>query len=291
MNAPQRLVVAVAAGVLAVASVAMFAAAFAPPRRRPPRPRATRPPVEPATVAAAVMASLAVLVVTRWPVAAAATGALVLVWSSLFQSVAATRERRRVAAIAKWLEDLRDLQRGSNLDLPQALDRSAVRAPKDIAGELARFVDRTRHHTPFDEAFLGLAADIDHPTSDMAIAAMLFAHGHASGSVLYDTFEGLAASARDELTARDQIDRLRTRFESSMRRMLAILAALIAYLLVASGDTLDEYNTPAGQLYLIVPIAMWAVALWWLRRLSRYERTGRYLDYDAVSAHTSEVQR
>ena len=108
---------------------------------------------------------------------------------------------------------------------------------------------------PFDEALLALAADLDHPTSDMAIAAMLFAYGHASGSTLYDTFEELAATARDELTARDQIDRLRARFESSMRRMLVILAALIAYLLIASGDTLDEYDTPAGQVYLVVPIA------------------------------------
>ena len=162
-----------------------------------------------------------------------------------------------------------------------------MRAPREIAVELERFTERVRHHMPFDEALLALAADLDHPTSDMAIAAMLFAHGHASGSVLYDTFEELAATARDELTARDQIDRLRARFESSMRRMLAILAALIVYLLVASGDTLDEYRTPEGQVYLIVPIAIWATALWWLRRLSRYERLGRYLDYEAVSANAA----
>ncbi len=223
------------------------------------------------------------LVITRWPVAAAATAALVVVWSSLFQSTAATGERRRVAAIGKWLEDLRDLQRGSNLDLPQALDRSATRAPRNITTELSRFADRVRHHTPLEVALLALAAELDHPTSDMAIAAMIFAHGHASGSVLHDTFEELARTARDELTARDQIDRLRVRFESSMRRMLVILAALIGYLLIASRDTLEEYDTAAGQTWLVVPIGIWAIALWWLRRLSRYERGGRYLDYQAVS--------
>jgi hypothetical protein len=116
----------------------------------------------------------------------------------------------------------------------------------------------------------------------MAIAAMIFAHGHASGSVLHDTFEELARSARDELTARDQIDRLRVRFESSMRRMLVILAGLIGYLLIASPDTLAEYDTVAGQAWLVVPIGIWALALWWLRRLSRYERGARSLDYHAV---------
>jgi len=234
-------------------------------------------------------AAVVVLAVTRWVVAALAAAALVAVWSSLFQSVGATAERRRVAAIAKWLEDLRDLQRGSNLDLPQALDRAALRAPKDIDNELARFVDRVRHHTPIDRALLELAADLDHPISDLAIASMLFAYGHASGSTLYDTFEELASTARDELTARDQIDRVRVRFESSMRRMIVILVALIAYLLIASNDTVAEYSTPQGQAWLIVPVGIWGFALWWLRQLSRYRRGTRYLDYDAVAAQSAAV--
>lgn len=284
MNAATRVLVAGLAAALAVGGVALFVTAWRPPRPKARRaPRTHRSSVGTTTIAVAAAAGIGVLVVTRWVVAAVATAVLVLVWSGLFQSVGATRERQRVDAIAKWLEDLRDLQRGSNLDLVQALDRSALRAPKEIAPELARFTDRVRHHMPFDEALVALASDLDHPTSDMAIAALLFAHGHASGSVLYGTFEELALTARDELTARDQIDRLRARFESSMRRMLAILAALIAYLLIAAGDTLDEYSTAAGQVYLIVPIAIWATALWWLRQLSRYQRLGRYLDYDAVS--------
>jgi hypothetical protein len=287
-----RVAVGLAAGVLSVAAVVAAVMAFRTPStlRPTPVPRIRRRvTASPATVVTAVVAGVLVMVVTRWLVAAVAAAGLVVVWSGLFQSSVATAERRRVAAIAKWLEDLRDLQRGSNLDLPQALDRSALRAPRDIEAELGRFVDRIRHHSPLDEALLALAVELDHPTSDMAIAAMLFAYGHASGSTLYDTFEELAVSARDELAARDQIDRLRTRFESAMRRMLVILAALIAYLLVASGETLAEYDTPTGQAYLVVPIGIWAFALWWLRSLSRYRRGGRYLDYSAVSAQTSEV--
>ena len=243
--------------------------------------------IEPATAGVAVVAFVVMLVITRWVVVAAAAAGLAVVWSNLFQSAAATADRRRVAAIAKWLEDLRDLQRGSNLDLPQALDRAALRAPRDIETELARFVDRVRHHTPMDRALLALAADLDHPVSDLAIASMLFAYGHASGSTLYDTFEELAATARDELTARDQIDRVRLRFESSMRRMIVILVVLIGYLLIGSRETVAEYSTPTGQAYLVFPSAIWGLALWWLRRLSRYRRGARYLDYDAVAAQSA----
>ena len=287
MTAPQRFLFAAVVAALVVATAGSAAAAFRPPRPRRVAGRRSRTQVAPATAGAALAAGVVVLVGTRWVVAALAAAGLVVVWSSLFQSVGATVERRRVAAIAKWLEDLRDLQRGSNLDLPQALDRAALRAPKDLENELARFVDRVRHHTPIDRALLELAADLDHPISDLAIAAMLFAYGHASGSTLYDTFEELASTARDELTARDQIDRVRVRFESSMRRMLVILVALIAYLLIASRDTVAEYSTPAGQMYLIVPVTIWGFALWWLRRLSRYRRGARHLDYDLVAAQSS----
>ena len=125
----------------------------------------------------------------------------------------------------------------------------------------------------------------------MAIAAMLFAHGHASGSVLYDTFEELAATARDELSARDQIDRLRARFESSMRRMLVILAALVGYLLVASARRWRSTTPRPGR------------PTWWCRSGSGRWRCGgcaacpatsargRYLDYQAVSARAAEGSR
>ena len=36
-------------------------------------------------------------------------------------------------------------------------------------------------------------------------------------------------------------------------------------------------SDPAGQVWLVIPISVWALALWWLRRLSRYEQPARYL--------------
>ncbi|MBA3286405.1 MAG: hypothetical protein H0U21_00065 [Acidimicrobiia bacterium] len=283
MSSPLRLLLTVLAGAGIATAIWCAAAAFSPPTSRPPRHRSSgRVRVDTRTVGLGLAAAMLVLVITRWPVAALAALVLVIGWPQLFQSVGATRERRRIDAMAKWLEDLRDLQRGSNLDLPQALDRSASRAPKEIAVELQRFGDRVRHHVTVDDALLGLADDLDHPVADNAVAAMLFAYGHASGSELYETFEQLAASARDELVARDRIDRMRQAFERSMRRMLAILAVLIAYLLVVSRDTLAEYETPTGQAYLVVPIAIWTGSLLWLRRLSRYDRTARFLDRDAL---------
>lgn len=233
--------------------------------------------------AAAVAAGVAVLLVTRWPIAAAAVAVLVVGWRYLFAAHTATRARRRLDGIAKWLEDLRDLQQGSNLDLVETLVQASSRAPKVIEPELIAFAARVSHHVALPDALCELADELDHPVADTAVAAMVFASGHASGSALYETFAQLASTARDELTARDRIDRMRLDFERSMRRMLVILAALIAYMVLVAGETLSPYRSPAGQAWMVVPIVMWAGSLLWLRRLSRYERGGRFVSRDRLA--------
>lgn len=271
---------AVAAGGVVLA----IGEAFSPPR--PKRPTRRRAPIDTRWFTAAVIAFIVTLAITRWPIAAIGASALVAGWPTLFPSDA-TQQRQRLEGIAKWLEDLRDLQQGSNLDLIETLDQASIRAPKTIATELAAFSSRTGHHTPLGEALIGLADDLDHPVADSAIAAMLFASGDASGSSLHTTFAMLADTARDELVARDRIDRMRLNFQRSMRRMLVILAALIGYMFVVTGETLDPYSKPLGQMWLVIPICLWGLSLLWLRRLSRYERVGRYISRTAISEATA----
>ena len=199
-----------------------------------------------------------------------------------YVGAAATKDRRRLDGIAKWLEDLRDLQLGSNLDLVEALTESAKRAPATIEPELSRLASRLGHHMPLTDALVQLADELDHPVADTAVASMVFAAGHASGSALQDTFAQLAVTAREELIARDRIDRLRANFERSMRRMLVILAGLLAYMVVVATDTVEPYRSVVGQVWLLIPIGIWASSLVWLRRLSRYERTGRFVTRSAL---------
>src|SRR5438128_1548099 len=85
-------------------------------RPRPAIVRATAMPAElRARTAAAVAAGLAVLVATRWPVAAAAAAALGWFARDLFGGrVAREREAARVEAIASWTEMLRDTMSGAH---------------------------------------------------------------------------------------------------------------------------------------------------------------------------------
>ncbi len=280
MTGTTRLLIALLAALTTGGAVVALGQAFSPPRPRSTRPQRAR--IDSTWFTAAAIVTVVVVVLTRWPIAALGTGALVAGWPALFPSDA-VQQRQRLEGIAKWLEDLRDLQQGSNLDLIETLDQASIRAPKTIATELAAFSSRTGHHTPLPEALIELADDLDHPVADTAIAAMLFATGDASGSSLHTTFSMLADTARDELVARDRIDRMRLNFQRSMRRMLVILAALITYMFVVTGETLDPYSEPLGQIWLVIPVALWALSLMWLRRLSRYERVGRYISRRAVT--------
>ncbi|MEY4176260.1 MAG: hypothetical protein RI900_3425 [Actinomycetota bacterium] len=221
-------------------------------------------------------AGFVALLATRWLFLSLMAGALVVFWGRLVHDDRADHERRRVEAIARWLEDLRDTLRGSSMAAEHALEHVAQRPPDAIAEPLARFVQRRRQGFRTDEALTLLADDLAHPTSDAAIAAMLLVVGGSAGAGrLYSTVDALAAAARDELAARERIDRTRAVYQSSMKRLLVIGALLVAYLRFGGGDLLTPYDTPVGQVVLLFPLGMWLGCILWLRSMCRYDLPAR----------------
>lgn len=223
-------------------------------------------------VVAATLVGFAVLLGTGWFLLALVAGAMVAWWGRLLHDESADEERRRVEGIAKWLEDLRDTLRGSSVGAEEALEQVAGRPPDAIAQPLRNFVHRRRQGFRTDDALQDLADDLAHPISDAALAAIRLVVGGAAGAGrLYGTAHALAAAARDEVTARERIDRTRAVYRHSMQRLVVIGSLLVAYLRVAGGDLLQPYGTAVGQVVLALPLAMWIGCVWWLRSLCRYE--------------------
>ncbi len=231
----------------------------------------------------AIVVGFAVLLGTGWILLALVAGAMVAFWGRLLRDDRADEERRRVEGIAKWLEDLRDTLRGSSIGAEDALEQVAGRPPDAIAAPLRNFVHRRRQGFRTDDALRDLADELAHPTSDAAIAAIRLVVGGAAGAGrLYGTVQALASAARDEVTARERIDRTRAVYQHSMQRLVVIGSLLIAYLRVAGGDLLQPYGTPVGQVVLALPLAMWIGCVMWLRSLCRYDLPGRGRAVDAV---------
>ena len=225
----------------------------------------------------AVVAGGGVLLLTRWPIAAVVVGAFVLSWRWLFATSETKAERAKVEAIAQWLEDLGDVVRRSSVAIEHAVELVAEDSSGVLADPMARFALRRRQGVRLPEALAGLADDIAHPTADAAVAAIvLVVGGAAGGGRIYDTLDELSAAARDEMRARDEIDRTRRIFQRAMRRLVTLTVLFVAGLAVFASDLLSPYRTVSGQIWLLIPCAMWATCLVWLRRLTRYDLGTRY---------------
>lgn len=221
-------------------------------------------------IAAGIAVGFVTLLATQWVLLALAGATLTIGWGRLLRDRRAEEERRRVEAIAKWLEDLRDTLRGSSVGAEEALEQVALRPPDAIREPMAIFLARLRQGFRTEDALLDLADALDHPIADAAVAAIrLVVGGTAGAGRLYRTVNALAAAARDEVTARERVDRTRAVYQASMKRLVVIAVALIAYLRFASGDLLDPYSTATGQVVLLLPLAMWGGCVLWLRSLCR----------------------
>ena len=258
-------------GVAAVAAVRSLA-----PAPVPAVPSASTPGVfaglDRRRLVAAAVAGFVVLLSFRWLMLAVVAAALVALWGRLVNDTRADDERRRIEAVAVWLEHLRDTLRGSSMAAEHALEHVARRPPPAIAGPMEAFVQRRRRGLRTEEALTMLADDLAHPTADAAIAALLLVVSGSTGAGrLYRTVDSLAGAARDEVAARERVDRTRAVYRSSMKRLIVIGALLVAYLRFAAGDLLRPYDTPVGQLLLVLPLGMWAGCVLWLRSMCRYD--------------------
>jgi len=288
-NAVPPTAVAILVCVLLLVALAAGLRAVAPP----PSPEATAAKASTPSVlsgisgqrvAVGIAAGFLTLLATRWLLLAVFVGGLVVFWGRLLRDTRADDERRRVQGIAKWLEDLRDTLRGSSMGAEEALEQVALRPPDAIGAALRTFAQRRRQGFRTEDALADMAEELAHPTSDAAIAAIrLVVGGSTSAGRLYGTVHALAVAARDEVTARERIDRTRAIYQSSMKRLVIIGGLLVAYLKVAGGDLLRPYDNAVGQVVLLFPLAMWLGCIFWLRSLCRYQLPQRYRMMDAAT--------
>ena len=222
------------------------------------------------TPRAAATAGAAVLVgaVTRWPVAALAAAALVWWWPALMGGgIVAQSAIDRLEALAGWTESLKDTIAGA-VGLEEAIPASAVAAAAPIQPQVAALVERLRSREPLPVALGHFAADLDDPSADLVVAALVL-NAQLRGPGLRATLEALAASARDELDLRRRIEASRRALRTGVRIIVGVTVGFVAVLASLDSGYLDPYDTAVGQVVLGVVTAVFAAAFWWLRSLSQ----------------------
>jgi Flp pilus assembly protein TadB len=278
MYAPDVLL-AIAAGALTGGGLLLLALAVRglPARSGPPkRSREELVKTLSTRTALAVIVGLAVLVVTRWPIAAAGTGVLVLAWNGL--AGGAAEERRsmaRLEALAAWTESLRDTIAGA-VGLEQAIPASLRASSPVLQQPLRTLVDRMHTRVPLPDALRRFADDLDDPSADLVIAALIL-NARLRGPGLRDMLGALANSARAELDMRRRVEADRRATRRSVRIVVGVSVGTAIGLAVFNHSYVEPYDDLLGQLVLCLVIALYGAGFLWLRRLAKYEMPSRFL--------------
>ena len=244
------------------------------------RPAERRRPVLPSPhalglVTGALVAGLAAYALSGW-----LAGALLVVGGVVaaprFWAGRADHQREvaRVEAIAAWTEMLRDTIAGAAA-LEQAIAATGPLAPAPIAEPVARLALHLDIE-PLPVALRRFADDVDHPTCDFVVAALVIA-AEKEARELGPLLGQLATCARDEAKMRTRIwiDRAKTR--TSVKVIAGCVLLFAAGLLIFSRSYLEPYDTGVGQVVLLVIGATFAASLVAMDRMARIEVPERFV--------------
>ncbi|NDR53234.1 type II secretion system F family protein [Actinomyces sp. 565] len=220
--------------------------------------------------------AVALLVLTRWLVLAAAGGVLVVVWPLLFGGARQEREAAaRIEALATWAESLRDTIAGA-VGLEQAIPATVYAAAPIIREDLALLADRMRVRVPLATALRQFADDLDDPTADLIVSALIM-NSRLRGPGLRQLLGSLAETARAELDMRQRVSASRAGTRRSAQIVVVFSVIVMLGLALFNRSFVEPYASAQGQLVLLVVAGLFAVGLMWMRRLAGVVLPRRFL--------------
>ena len=259
-----------------------------PPTRLQLMVRSLRRPAVGTRVAVAIGVFAAALLLTRWPVAAAAMGALVLFWPALFGGARLEQaQTARLEALVAWTEALRDTM-AAHASLEQAIPATVTNSSPLIRPALLQLQGQLSARVPMDIALRRLAATLSDRSADLVIGALIL-NTRRRGDKLGDVLTSLAVTAREELDMRRKVTAGRAEIRRGFRILVIITLAFGGYFAVFGGDYMKPYNTVGGQIALAVACAMFVAGFVWMRKLAGgtegeplLERPGTELDAEEL---------
>ncbi|MDN5898563.1 MAG: type II secretion system domain-containing protein [Brachybacterium sp.] len=198
-------------------------------------------------LALAVVAGLAVMLITRNIVLAVIVGAGAVVWPMVAGGGKAERAAlSKLEALAHWTEALRDLaQKGSGLEsvIPKTVDT----ASDVLVGPLRLMSRRLSVRVPLPEALSYFADEVDDASADTVVAALALAARQRRGK-LSAVLSALSEALREELEQRTKVMRERNGVRREAAQVAALTAALVLAANLFSPQGIPEGGGAAAQL-------------------------------------------
>lgn len=213
---------------------------------------------------------------SQWPVLGIGVVVLVFLWDKLFGGASTEKlAMRRIEALAMWTESLRDTIAGA-VGLEQAIPASARGADPVLRDHLNALLDRLRGRMPLSDALQLLADDLDDPSSDLVIAALML-NSKLRGPGLREVLTALGKSAREEVDMRQRVIAQRAGTRRSVQIIVAVVVIFVVGMAVFNRSFVQPYGTPIGELVLTLVLALFGLGFLWLRKLATVEPPGRFL--------------
>jgi hypothetical protein len=140
-----------------------------------------------------------------------------------------------------------------------------------------------------DRALLNLAAELNDPSADLVIAALIL-NVRRRGDRLGEVLTGLASSAREELEMRRKISAGRVQLRRGMQMVVAVTLGIAVFLVVFSRAYIAPYSTVAGQIALAVVVCIFGAAFAWMRKLSAQPPVPPFLTRPGAQPDPFEAQ-
>ena len=205
---------------------------------------------------------------TGWPVAAvlAAAGAWYLP-ALLGRDTGAKTQIDRIEAIATWAEMMRDTLAAA-AGLEQTILATATAAPAPIREEVAALAEAIGRGERLDTALARFQHELADPNADVIVVSLIQASRQPAGN-LAEMLGAMAKATRAQagLHMRATADRARTR--TSVRIIVAVVLTFAIGLILFNRTYLSPYNTPVGQLVLLMVAGLFGGATVWLGKISR----------------------
>ncbi|WP_255375621.1 type II secretion system F family protein [Saccharomonospora sp. CUA-673] len=183
----------------------------------------------------------------------------------------------RIEAIAAWTEMLRDTL-SSAAGLEQAIHATVETAPVAIRDDVRELAVRIERGDKLSDALGVLADDLNDPTADLVISALVLASEHQARQ-LTDLLGELATEAREQVSMRLRVESGRARTRTSVRVIVGTTVAFAVGLVILNRGYLDPYDSAFGQVMLLLVGGLFALAFSWLARISRMGEPERFLTH------------
>ena len=180
----------------------------------------------------------------------------------------------RLEGLAEWTRNLAGVIT-VGVGLEGALVATLRTTPDVIRPEVTTLVSRIRSRWNTTEALRAFADQFNDSTGDLVAATLILAaQKRADG--LAQILSGLAESVSAEVAARRHLEADRSKPRQTAR-IVTIITVVCLVGMAATGQYLEPYRSPLGQVVLSVLLALYVVGLVVMRRMARVKPLPRLL--------------